>query len=105
MILLGMILGVIVSLMIFAGYVLLVSFTIWMMIDAGKQDRFWWLLCIIGVPLIGALVYYFTEKKHEYAKVTPHRVHESETEVQHERAPKKKVVRKSVAQKSEQTTE
>jgi hypothetical protein len=43
---------------------------------------------IIGVPVIGPAVYYYTEKKHEYAKVPSHHIHESETEIQHEATPK-----------------
>jgi hypothetical protein len=73
----------------------MIAFTVWMIIDAGKQDRFWWLTLIIGVPVIGAAAYYFTEKKHEYRSAPLHYVHISETEQQHEKAPKKKAVRKA----------
>lgn len=75
-------------------YVVTVSFIVWMSVDAAKQDRFWWLSCIIGIPVIGAAVYYLTEKKHQYRKIESHYIHESETETQHENAPKKKRVRK-----------
>ena len=90
MIFLNFIVGSFVTFVVVACYLVTVSFTIWMMIDAGKQDRFWWLTLIIGIPVIGAAVYYFSEKKHEYIKVSPHRLHTSETEEQHEVSPKKK---------------
>ena len=60
-------------------YVLLVTFIMWMVVDAAKQDKFWWMVLIVGVPIIGATVYYFTEKKGDYAKVPPV-THEHKTE-------------------------
>lgn len=54
-----------------ATYIFAISFTVWMAIDAGKQDKFWWLVLIIGVPLVGAVIYFFVEKKGDYAKITP----------------------------------
>lgn len=52
-----------------AIYIFSIAFTLWMAIDAGKQDKFWWLLLIIGIPLVGAVIYYFVEKKGDYAKM------------------------------------
>ncbi len=52
-------------------YVLAASFVLWMLVDAAKQDKIWWVVLIVGVPIIGAIVYFFTEKKHEYAKINP----------------------------------
>jgi hypothetical protein len=72
---------------IYCAYLLAFAFIFWMAVDAGKQDRFWWIVFILGVPVVGAAVYYFTEKKHEYAKAPVHHVHTSETESQHEKAP------------------
>ncbi len=71
----------------YSVYVLILAFMFWMVVDAGKQDRFWWVVVIIGVPVVGAAVYFFTEKKHEYAKAPVHHVHDSETEEQHEATP------------------
>ena len=51
-----------VSLIVVMCYVLVLTFTLWMAIDAGKQDRFWWLTIIIGVPVIGAATYYFNSR-------------------------------------------
>lgn len=104
MILFGIIFGIFVTLVVAICYILVISFTVWMAIDAGKQDRFWWLTLIIGMPVIGPAAYYFTEKKHQYAKVQSRHIHESETEEQHEKAPKKKVVRK-LKEKVESKTE
>lgn len=98
MLLFGFIVSVIVSGVVAFCYIVLFAFTIWMMVDAAKQDRFWWLVLVLGVPVVGPAVYYFTEKKHEYVKAEPHHIHESETEEQHEKAPKKKKARKSKAE-------
>lgn len=89
-IVLGLLAGIIITVLVVACYVLTIAFTVWMAIDAGKQDRFWWLVIVIGVPIIGPSVYYFTEKKHEYRKAPVHHIHTSETEQQHEMAPKNK---------------
>ena len=94
MIVLNFLLGSTVTLIVAVCYIITIAFTVWMMIDAGKQDRFWWLTVIIGVPVIGPAVYYFTEKKHEYRSAPLHYVHTSETEQQHEKTPKKKSSRK-----------
>lgn len=48
-------------------FLLAVSFIIWMAVDAAKGDKYWWIVLVIGVPLIGATVYFFVEKKHEYS--------------------------------------
>ena len=88
MFILGMIMVALSTLIIYGAYLLFFSFTLWMAVDAGKQDRFGWVVLILGVPVIGSAVYYFTEKKHEYAKAEPHHIHTSETEEQHEKAPK-----------------
>lgn len=82
------ILGILLELIVLGSYLIVASFLIWMFVDAAKQDRFWWIVIILGVPVVGAAVYYLTEKKHEYAKAPSHHVHESETESQHETAPK-----------------
>lgn len=94
MIVFNLLFGVLITFIVAACYIIMIAFTVWMLIDAGKQDRFWWLALIIGVPVIGAAVYYFTEKKHEYRQAPVHYVHASETEQQHEKVPKKKVSRK-----------
>lgn len=90
MMLFGLVFGAFMSFIIVGAYVLVASFILWMAVDAAKQDRFWWLVCILGIPIIGAAVYYFTEKKHEYAKIESHHIHTSETEEQHEVTPKKR---------------
>ena len=50
-------------------FVFVVSFIFWMAIDAAKQDKFWWLMVIVGVPFVGSVVYYFVEHEHDYAKL------------------------------------
>ena len=91
MIFFGIIFGALVTFIVAVCYIITIYFTVWMAIDAGKQDRFWWLVLIIGIPIIGSGAYYFTEKKHEYMKAEVHHVHDSETEDQHEKSPKKRI--------------
>lgn len=83
----GLIIKSIITFLLYGGYILLITFILWMAIDASKQDRYWWAVIIIGVPIIGAILYYVTEKKHTYEKVPSRHVHTSETEVQHEKTP------------------
>ncbi len=45
------------------------SFVLWMAVDAAKGDKYWWIVFILGFPLVGGAVYYFVEKKHDYAKL------------------------------------
>lgn len=92
--LLGIITGMLIAIIVTVCYIVIIAFTLWMAIDAGKQDRFWWLTLIIGLPVIGPAVYYFTEKKHEYAKLPAHHIHTSETEEQHEVSHRKKKQKK-----------
>lgn len=84
----------ITTLIMYGALTIIIAFTLWMIVDAAKQDRFWWVVIIWGVPCIGPAVYYLTEKKHEYAKAPVHNIHESETEAQHEKAPKAHVHQK-----------
>lgn len=60
-------------------YTTVFTFIIWMAIDAGKQDKFFWMIIIIGIPLIGSIVYYFVEKKKDYMTTSGHwgHVHKS----------------------------
>jgi hypothetical protein len=91
----GLLVGFLMSFIVYCAYILVIAFMLWMAVDAAKQDRFWWVVIIFGVPVIGGAVYFFTEKKHEYAKAPVHHIHTSETEQQHEVSHKKKVTRKS----------
>lgn len=50
-------------------YVVLLSFLLWMLVDAAKQDKFWWIVLILILPILGAVIYYFTEKQHDYVKM------------------------------------
>lgn len=47
-----------------AAIILLISFTLWMAVDAAKHDRFWWIVGVVTFPFLGALVYYY-KKKHK----------------------------------------
>lgn len=84
MIFIAMITSAIMTLVTYGAFIIILSFMAWMVVDAGKQDRFWWVVIIVGVPFIGGAVYYLTEKKHEYAKAPSHHIHDSQTEAQHE---------------------
>lgn len=87
MIFFGTILEAMMTVIVYGSYIFVIAFTLWMAIDAGKQDRFWWMVLILGIPFVGSGVYFFTEKKHEYAKADSHHVHDKETEEQHEVTP------------------
>ena len=65
----GLIFGVMIMILTVVTYILGISFMVWMLVDSAKQDKFWWVVIIVALPLIGAIVYYFVEKEHEYAKL------------------------------------
>lgn len=94
MVVLGILMGMVMTLMVYGAYIFVIAFTLWMAVDAAKQDRFWWVVLIIGIPFVGSGVYFFTEKKHEYAKAESHHIHQSETEAQHESTPHKRKSRR-----------
>jgi len=94
MVFVGLLVSGAITLIVYSAYIIAIGFTIWMAVDAAKQDRFWWVVLIIGVPIIGSAAYYYTEKKHEYAKAPVHHIHVSETEQEHEVTPKKLVHKK-----------
>jgi ABC-type nickel/cobalt efflux system permease component RcnA len=96
----GIILIALMDFIVIGAYLLVLSFTLWMAVDAAKQDRFWWIVCIIGLPVVGGAVYYFTEKKHEYAKISSHHIHDSETESQHETSHEHHEKKKSASRKA-----
>lgn len=105
MISLGDIAGMLLTLIVYGAYIFLIAFTLWMAVDAGKQDRFWWMVLIIGIPFVGSGVYFFTEKKHEYAKAESHHIHDGETEAQHETSPHKKRSRHKKSENSVKSVE
>jgi ABC-type nickel/cobalt efflux system permease component RcnA len=105
MIFFGMFFETMMTLVVYGAYIFVISFTLWMVVDAGKQDRFWWMILILGIPFVGSTVYFFTEKKHEYAKAEPHHVHDTETEEQHETSPRKRKARKHVVKHDESLSE
>lgn len=63
--------GMLLAAFMYIAYVLVASFFLWMIIDAAKSDKYVWLLFMVALPVVGALVYFFVEKKHEYRKVNP----------------------------------
>lgn len=91
----SLIVEAIMTLVVYTAYILVISFILWMAIDAAKQDRYWWIVLITGVPIVGASVYYFTEKKHIYAEAPSHHIHTSETEIEHETSHKKHDIHKA----------
>jgi len=64
-----MFLGLGSALFFLAFYILVLAFMFWMMVDSAKHDRFWWIVIIIALPLVGALIYYAVERKHLYKKM------------------------------------
>lgn len=85
----GLLIAAVMTLIVYVAYIILIAYMVWMAVDAAKQDRFWWIVIIVGVPIIGSVAYYFTEKKHVYAVAPSHHIHESETEIEHETSHKK----------------
>lgn len=61
--------GAILMFLLYTMYVIVASFIMWMAIDAGKKDNFLWLVFILGIPVVGAIAYYFVEKKRDYIKI------------------------------------
>lgn len=57
------------ALILLLTYAFVITFTVWMIVDAAKHDKFWWLFLTIALPFVGAVIYYFTEKKKLYEKV------------------------------------
>ncbi|MDQ5962477.1 MAG: hypothetical protein QG653_284 [Patescibacteria group bacterium] len=68
----GFFLDVILQGSVFVFYVVAFSFLFWMAVDAAKQDKIFWLLIIVGLPLVGSIIYYFVEKKKDYVTTSGH---------------------------------
>ena len=62
-------LGIVLVMITLATYVFSLFFIVWMMIDALTHKKILWFIGILLFPLVGAIVYFFTEKKHDYAKI------------------------------------
>ena len=62
-------LGIVLVMITLATYVFSLGFIVWMMIDSLMNKKILWFIGIVIFPLVGAIVYYFTEKKHDYAKI------------------------------------
>jgi len=58
--------GVLLTALLYVAYIFLFAFILWMAVDASKQDKFWWVVLILGMPIVGATVYYFVEKHKDY---------------------------------------
>lgn len=67
---LAIFIGVLIFAVVNVIGILGISFILWMAVDAAKADKYWWIVLIVGIPLIGGIIYYFVEKKHEYAKIS-----------------------------------
>ena len=65
----AVLLGAIFMFSLYTLYVIVASFIMWMAIDAGKKDNFLWLVFILGIPVVGAIAYYFVDKKRDYIKI------------------------------------
>lgn len=63
--------GILAVVITLATYVFSLCFIVWMMIDALMSRKYLWFFGILVFPLIGAIVYFFTEKKHDYGHIPP----------------------------------
>lgn len=65
-------LSILLAAAIWLFYATVFAFIVWMVVDAAKQDKFFWVILIAGIPIIGASVYYFVEKKKDYMTTSGH---------------------------------
>lgn len=61
--------GFLVIMLTYFVYVIGLSLMIWMIVDAAKSDKYWWVAIMVALPLIGSLIYFFVEKEHDYEKI------------------------------------
>ena len=58
-----------VGLLIYIVQTLVLSFILWMAVDAAVRNKYLWIVLILGLPLVGSLIYLFIEKKEAYYKI------------------------------------
>jgi hypothetical protein len=58
-----------IALIMYVAFFFIVTFIVRMALHAIKTRKFIWLLGIICFPFIGAILYFFIEEKHDYAKI------------------------------------
>jgi hypothetical protein len=76
----GMVFSLLIVVLILFVYVSIISFMIWMVVDAAKNDKILWVLIIVGLPVVGSIIYYFTEKKEDWPFSPHHKKHEHHIE-------------------------
>jgi hypothetical protein len=54
--------------LLLALYISFIAFFVRMAINAWKSQKFLWLAAIICFPIVGSVLYFFIEEKHDYAK-------------------------------------
>jgi hypothetical protein len=64
--------GISLSIAVIGGFALFsyLLFLIWMAADAVRSGKFLWLIFILGLPLVGVIIYFFVEKEHDYLKLS-----------------------------------
>jgi hypothetical protein len=60
---------VLLTALLYVLYIFVFAGIFWMAVDAAKQDKFWWIVLILGMPIVGAVVYYFVEKHKDYSVI------------------------------------
>lgn len=88
----GLIFGVMIMMLGVIFMVLCASFMFWMLVDAAKQDKFWWVAIMFVLPLIGSLVYFFVEKEREYAKIPKEKIKHKKDDTKEEKKEETKEV-------------
>lgn len=63
--------GINLSIAVIGGFLITAYFLfiLWAAVDALRNGRIWWFVIIVGMPIVGATVYFFVEKKHDYLKI------------------------------------
>lgn len=61
--------GLLSAVLVYVAYIVSVSFMLWMIVDAAKNDKLAWLAIMVALPVVGSVVYFFVEKEHEYVHI------------------------------------
>jgi NADH:ubiquinone oxidoreductase subunit 6 (subunit J) len=69
LVLVGVVFGFVAQVLVYVAYIVSLSFMLWMIVDAAKQDKYIWLAIMVALPVVGSIVYFFVEKEHEYEKI------------------------------------
>jgi hypothetical protein len=61
--------GLLSAVLVYIAYIVSLSFMLWMIVDAAKNDKLAWLAIMVALPVVGSIVYFFVEKEHDYVHI------------------------------------